>query len=138
VVDTVSLPRRVLRTTQSRPQRASSQPSHPKCHLAPRNRPSGFWNALACVSQRHPTDHSIPKTGGFGHAQQRMRYRSFEFQCILLSLPPLPPQHRLYFLPEPNAERFSDLPRIPTEPFLNIRRTPIFQCLQQVGRLVPR
>jgi hypothetical protein len=59
----------------------------------------GFWNTLACVSQRHPTHHSTSEIGGFGvMCSKRMRCRSFEFQCIPPSPPPLPPQYRLYFL----------------------------------------
>jgi hypothetical protein len=54
--------RRVSATVQ--PQSPLSV-RHPKCHLAYRNPPSGFWNTLACVSQRHPTRHPIPQAGGF-------------------------------------------------------------------------
>jgi hypothetical protein len=36
------------------------------------------------------------------------------------------------------GSRCVDSPRLPTEPFLNVYRTPPLQCLQQVGRLVPR
>ena len=36
------------------------------------------------------------------------------------------------------GSRCVDSPHLPTEPFLNVYRTPPLQCLQQVGRLVPR
>jgi hypothetical protein len=41
-----------------------------------------------------------------------------------------PPQHRLYFSPEPQGQIRPDSPRLPTEPFLNVRRTPLLQCPQ--------
>ena len=50
-----------------------------------------------------------------------------------------PPQRHLYFLPEPQGQIRPDSPRLPTEPLLNVRRTPLLQCPQLgVGRLVPR
>jgi hypothetical protein len=43
-----------------------------------------------------------------------------------------PPPHRLYFLPEPQGHGSfrPDSKRLPTEPFLNPHRTPLFQCSQ--------
>src|SRR5579864_2655339 len=34
----------------------------------------------------------------------------------------------------PTLVAFPDSPRLPIQPFLNVRRTPLFQCLQQARR----
>ena len=51
-----------------------------------------------------------------------------------VQFPVVPPQHRLFFSPEPQGQIRPDLPPLPIEPFLNVSRTPLLQVPAIGGR----
>ena len=93
-----------------------------------------WFQRLPDVSSRH-------KWAGIGMVATKF---ATKFPLMKAQSTVAPPQHRLCFLLEPQGHGRSSRPRqlaysprLPIQPFLNVRRTPLLQCLQQFGRAGP-